>query len=335
MLWAITADLQFDDQPRYSKPRPDGITSRLHDTLECFEWIVETAITDHGAEGLLILGDVFDARTTISLSVLDRACRAVHAAADRLFVHVLVGNHDSMLRVPTVNSTQVFRGMAQVHETPTVVGPFAFLPWVEDDDTMSSWVAQLAAHADARFLFAHTLLEGAVPMGAGRPVALLQPDRWEQVILGDVHEPVVLRDNVRYCGAPLQIHFGDAGGVRGFYLLDDESGEVTFVENVVSPRFHKIEAVEDLDDVEVLATDFVRVVIQDHAEAVAVAEQLTEASWLEVTAVEDVEDGPRLSLGANDADREIVRAWLSHMDLDGADGVEDLAVELLHEARSS
>ncbi|MBM3494209.1 MAG: hypothetical protein FJX72_07805, partial [Armatimonadetes bacterium] len=120
---ALTADLQLQLQPRYSTISSEGITTRLQDFIHCLGWVADSAVAE-GCDALFVLGDLFDSRTTIDVTVIDRACRAFAEIAKRIEVHVLVGNHDAYLRTPTFNSTQMLSGVATVHEVVAAVGPF-------------------------------------------------------------------------------------------------------------------------------------------------------------------------------------------------------------------
>ena len=336
MKWTIIADPQFDDQPTYSKPLPNGLTSRLRDSIECFETIVAQT-REHGCQGILVLGDIFDSRTSISLSVIDQVCRSFKKTADLgLEIHVLVGNHDSQLRVPTINSLQAFLGMATVWEKPSCWGKFAFMPWVEDEQDFRDSVSELAEDKDAEFLFSHALFEGAVPKVAGRPISDLMPERWRQVVLGDVHEPIQVAANVQYCGAPMHIHYGDAGGKRGYFVLDDESGTLEFHENTWSPRFHIIDEnmTEDAVQLQVRPGDFVRIKTSTNSKAamrlVDAAKEATD--WVESFVVEIADDAPRIRISTRDSFEDVVKEYLVYQELEDVPGLPELAAEILEEA---
>jgi DNA repair exonuclease SbcCD nuclease subunit len=333
----VTADLQLDVHARLSTLGADGLTTRLRDMLDCLDWIIATAQA-RKCEGLVLLGDIFDSRTQLHISVVDQVCRRIHAAAETgLKILVVVGNHDSLLRSPTYNSLQVFRGSAQVFEAPgtyrTSDGAIlGLVPWDDAHDTLSRGIAQVAK-AGAKFLFTHVLCEGVVPVpGKGFPVANLLPDRFTQVLLGDVHDPMELRENVRYVGAPLQIDYRDAGGTRGFCLLDTKAGTVEFVENTVSPRFHVI---EDATVAGIQPKDFVRIKTDDpDIAAEAVAKVTGKAHHVETTFV-PLDDTPaRLDIRTDQEEGEILRRFVAHHGLAGADALIALGQDILADAKA-
>lgn len=337
MKWALTADLQFNTQPRYSVVLPDGTTSRLADTVEAFRWIVEEAVVTHGCQGLLVLGDIFDSRTSIDVSVLDKTCRAFADASADIEVHVLVGNHDSYLRTPSLNSLQALSGVAEIHEKVEEHGPFAFVPWTDDLDSYADSIKR-AEKLDAQVMVSHAMFEGAVPLAnKGIPLKLLRAKRWEAVFLGDVHEPICLREDplIQYCGAPLQIHFGDAGGERGFWVYDDQTGAVEFVENGLSPRFHTLREPHEFDGLQIATDrDYFRVKPNNPDDRDAMVERARkESSWVEAEAAPDEFIKPRLDVHASMTDEDLLRRYCEHLGM-GSELLVELGCEILEEARN-
>lgn len=337
-LVCVMSDTQFDEQLSYATIGEDGVSSRLTDAIACFDWIVDTALS-RGCKRLIHLGDVFDSRTSIDVSVLDRVGRAFGRAHGLgLEMDLLAGNHDSYLRSSAINSLAPFAGMATIHDLPSTDGRFGFIPWVEDDDVFVEQVQCLVGQKKVEYLFTHCMVEGAVPkaLGVGRPLAMLRPERWRQVVLGDVHDPVVVAKNVRYCGSPMQWHYGDAGGKRGFLILDDEKGTIEFVENTLSPRFHLVTEAKEASPVR--EHDYVRLRVEDPDERVAVRAALDglQPRQVEEDRVELDMSAPRLSIHARDAHEDILRRFVEHQGFAvDADDLVALGLDLLEEARNA
>ena len=118
MKIAITGDQQFAEQAKLSHLTEEGITSRLSDQVQCFLWIIDTAV-EHGCEGLVALGDIFDPRRSIPVPVLDRTCRAFAYAAEQLdWVAALAGNHDIYGREASINSLQAIISSPRIGSPP-------------------------------------------------------------------------------------------------------------------------------------------------------------------------------------------------------------------------
>lgn len=305
--WCLTADLQWDAYENFSTLTPLGVTTRLTDMVKCWRWITDTALKQK-CEGIIAVGDIFDSRTVIDLSVLDQACRAVHASVRAgLRVIFVPGNHDSYLKSPVINSLQVFLGHCEVIEEPTMVKGLGFLPWMDDAKAFKQGVADLAGKG-AEYLFAHVLVEGAVHKDAGGiPVKWLQPEKFKRVMLGDVHEPYEITEKVCYVGSPMQLDYGDAGGKRGIRILDTATNKLTYVENTVSPRFHIVTGEQKA---EIHDGDFVRIKTDDPmiaAHALAAAKAKTK--WVETTFVEVGDSKPRIDVRSSHAHEEVLKKY--------------------------
>ncbi len=331
---AIVSDLQVDTYDRLSTLLPDGRSTRLRDVIAAFEWAVSEAV-DQGCELLVILGDIFDNRTSISLPVLDATCRAFHAASERLPTIIVAGNHDSYLRSPSINSLQAFRGFATIVDDGSVMtdGGLLFVPWHDDVAQVSAWID--AAPKSAKYLFTHALLKGACPGPKGMDPAALRPAAFRRVILGDVHEPVHIKPNIHYVGALLPLHFGDAMGTRGFQILDTVANKLTHIPNVVSPRFHIVRdgLVRDSD---VRKGDFVRVETDDAEVAVkAVARARFLGAWVEANApTPETIIVPRADIRTSHSDDQLLTTYMAHQRLDDPELLA-MGADILAEARAA
>lgn len=315
--FGVTADLHFDEYRRLSTLHKSGLTTRLMDCIACWNWIVDTCAAED-CDGLIVLGDVFESRTEIAVPVLDCVPRLFKLAeVAPLDLHVLVGNHDSYLRTPKLHSLQTLLGVANIYSNPTAVKlgsiSLGFVPWCDDQEEVEEAVDALVKDAD--YLFAHALVEGAVPKGAGIPSAVLQPQEFERVFLGDVHKPmhpIPGTTNVHYVGAPMQFDFSDAGEERGFSIIDTDSGKHEFFENTMSPRFRIIDG--EYDAKQVRDIDFVRVEDEDPKAAAQVVEDLRgKTTWVEATTVEIEETPPRLDIRTKDSRQELLSRYVEHV----------------------
>jgi DNA repair exonuclease SbcCD nuclease subunit len=327
MRVAVLSDLHFDEQPNLSTTLPSGISSRLQHQKEAFEWSIAKSM-EQGATTLVITGDIFDSRTTLSLSVIDVVCRLMHEAQKHFSdgVHVLVGNHDSWLRTPTVNSLQMLRGTAIIHEAPGVFGPLAFVPWTKDHEEIRQCVASLARKTSAEYLISHLGLNPILPNGV--PIGYLQASHWKRVILGDIHDPIDVTPTVHYVGALMQQDYGDAGTKRGMLLLDTESDSVTRFENKVSPRFNVITTLDEAEAVK--QNDFIRVK-SDDPEIIAAARK--GAKWVEANSSPPDEPAPRMAVGQDVTQKEVLTGYVQMVLGDVEPELLELGLDILAEAK--
>lgn len=316
MKIALTADLQYDSYQSLSTILPSGITSRLQDQLDALSWVADDALK-RGCTQLLSLGDIFDSRVELDLAVIDRVCRAYYEIATRgLELTFLVGNHDAYLRNAGLNSLQMFRGYANVIDTPQVIGPFAFLPWVDDCSTVRDAVDGLAKDKQAKFLFMHGIIQGAVHNSVkGIELEAVNPKRWKQVFLGDVHTPTQMAPNVHYVGALMQLEFGDAASFRGYVVLDTETGKFERIENTISPQFHILGG-RNKSYRPLTAKDFVSVEIDDPVIAAEItADARKKAGWVRTCSVEVPDTAPRLDVRVTQGVADVLRKYCDYQGL--------------------
>jgi hypothetical protein len=116
----------------------------------------------------------------------------------------------------------------------------------------------------------------------------------------------------------MQWHFGDAGGVRGFRVLDWKTGETEFVENTFSPRFYNIgdqfHEAGKTPVASIRACDFVRVNCADPRDALDVAARVRKLTdHVESLTVELPDEAPRLAVRASDPHEAVLRRWVAHL----------------------
>ncbi len=228
----------------------DGTNSRLKDILDCCDWMVDEAV-DRGCTAFLHGGDVTHNRKVLHISAWARACAAFRRWGERIPFHVNEGNHDEDQSGDGTSTVGALAGVvagAYTSARTSRVGSLkvGWLPYVEDPAEVREQTARLAKEG-ARVLVAHLGIgdprhADCLPIDYETPgrisVADLNPELFDQVFLGHYHTPQDLAPNVRYIGSPLQLSFKEAGITKGFWTYDTETGEVEFVENTASPRFH-------------------------------------------------------------------------------------------------
>lgn len=331
----LSADWQFDTYDRLSTLLPEGITSRLDEFIRCFEWAVDVARSEK-CDAFAMLGDIFNARVAVDVTVLHKVCRAVFDVAEEFDFYVMAGNHDAALRTPALNSLQTFAGSASVLDRVALVRDgVAFVPWTSDLEQLREWI-DTAIAGKAKYLFSHCLVEGAVPKAKGLPVSYLRPEKFKRVFLGDVHDPVKVPPNIQYCGAPLQINFGDEGKPRGVWVLDTATDKVQFFQNPVSRLFHVLRSTAAFTErkAAIRPTDYVRVECDRQDEAQAITKALGHVKWLETNAVETVEDAPRLAVRSQDSHEDVLRRYCEHVNARDVDGLVRVGLDILGEAKT-
>ncbi len=338
MRYLVSSDWQFAPYKRLSTITADGITSRLQEFADCFRWMLRMA-EEHEVDSLAILGDFFDDRVSVPLSVLDMTARLLTEAKDAGYItHLLVGNHDAALKNPNINSLRVFNGLAEVYDTPRVSDGLGFVPWYADRDRLSNACKEVRDNG-ADYLLSHIMVEGSVPMAKGVPVDLLYADDFNKVLLGDVHDPVQVEPNIQYIGAPLQINFGDAGGKRGVWVLDTDDETLDFVENTESPKFWNIDNAKDAKNFDKHGgpKDYVKIRIADAEEAEAAYEELSGYGlWVQSDTIKIPDVAPRLDVRTQDSTEDVLRKYCEHegVKANEIEGLIALGMEIVEDAKA-
>ena len=334
--WGLTADIQFDEYSKLSTLGESGLTSRLTDGTDCFTWVVDEC-KQAGCKGLIVCGDIFNSRTSIPLPVLHAvAGQMAYARSILERLILMVGNHDSYLRDPRINSLSIFAQVATVIREARSVEKFGFVPWTEDIDSFRAGVNRMAKDSTVKFLFSHVLVEGAVPSGKGWALRDLKPTKFKHVFLGDVHRPMSIGKNVTYIGSPMQIDYRDAGETRGFIIFDDQTGAIEFMENTLSPRFHLVcpeTPVSALRNVG--REDFIRIegASNDAASFIQSLVEKKPGITVEDLSVSVDEIKPRISVESKDSQETVLRRYCEYVGVEDSDRVVKAGMAFLEAAK--
>jgi len=332
----LTADWHFDEYARLSGRTEDGITQRLRQILDAWKWLVDTS-KEVGSEAIILAGDTWNPRTSVDIAVLDAVCRVMAETSESIPLYFLLGNHDAYMKSGLRNSLQAFRGHSVVVDTEPATfeiagATFGFVPWVDDPEIMERWISEIT-DTDPSVLITHTLVQGAIAGGNGIPLSALKSEVFDQVFLGDIHDPVQLRDNVRYLGAPLQFDYGDVEKPRGFGVYDTLTQKFEYVENVTSPRFY---VVNDADNVPEFGDgDYVRIVNLDSKSAKKIGKRaLAKGANVEMLSLdEELNDAPRLDIQTTDPHETVLRQYCEFMEVEDVDAMVEVGITILDEVK--
>lgn len=208
-----------------------------------------------GEDDILVhCGDVFDNRAIIGLDTINRVIRIFEQFSE-IFkdIRITVGNHDSYKKTTNdVTSVNVLKYIpnVKIYYLPAVevIGgkTVLFNPWIEELELQK----KLLDKVNVDYVFGHLEIGGSqVASRAGVKNTFqggVKPSDFKnaQVYAGHFH---IRQDNknIHYVGSPYHKDRGDRGNAKGLTVLDIETGETRFIENVVSPRYMK-ESIYDL-----------------------------------------------------------------------------------------
>jgi DNA repair exonuclease SbcCD nuclease subunit len=224
-------------------------------TLQLFEDIGVYA-KENDIQELVHLGDFFDNRKHMSLKTLFYAKRIAKNLKDRFRMSwFILGNHDIFYRDRYLpHSHEIFNEMSHITvvDVPIQHGNSCFIPWFIDGEfgefdgmSMGDWLDQ----TDAKYCLGHWEINGAKMNVSGRPAEncnfnFTDFQKFEKTFSGHFHTIGDYNHNVTYLGSPFHMDFNDAGA-RGWYVFDDETGELEFVQWDRAPKFVKWRALPD------------------------------------------------------------------------------------------
>jgi len=221
-----------------------------------FTEIFFPTLEEHKVNTVLHLGDVFDRRKFINFQTLKSSKDFFFdVLRDRaIAMHTILGNHDTYFTTTNdVNSLALLLREypnIRIYEKDPIELTFdstrvMMCPWLtrENYDAAMGAVKSSTAH----ILCGHFDLKGFEMMRgvvSDHGISHKELSHFEAVYSGHYHHPSHY-DNVRYLGAQYEMNWSDYGSRRGFYLLDTETRDLTFIENT-NRIHHKL----DYDDVD-------------------------------------------------------------------------------------
>ena len=220
-------------------------------------WIIEE-FKRQEVQAVVCMGDSLVTREEVDVVAQSAAINFFRRLADQWPVFVTLGNHDLNLKHSTSVSSLDALDMhprIKVFRDITLVGDrFLFLPYLEDQTRIVSWVQDYARQNPEKAknitVFGHLSLNGAVQNTKyGTTFAgAIGPDLFapfKRTYSGHFHVHNEMANRVTYVGSPLQFNFGDAGDPRGIMVLDPDTGVDRFVLNPYHDAF-KVIAAKDL-----------------------------------------------------------------------------------------
>jgi DNA repair exonuclease SbcCD ATPase subunit len=345
----LFADLHLHEWTEFAEVDEWGQNSRLQLQVETLTNLVCAKCPlfegEVRPEIAVIAGDLVHKRGVITPAVA-KAFREVMAVFGEQFktVYVIPGNHDYPLKRgkgwmnSLVLAKDIPGNIKVVNEASLVEGRIVLIPWMADKEEFDYWVKFFAPRAreEDTILVSHMAMKGGIAENGWIYEGGYDPKRFQeeylQVYLGDFHTAQSVTNQVRFIGAPYQMHIGDredmergaldvyipGGGVRPLHgrVLSDHPRFVKLVDPT------KKELAEN-------ARHFVRVVSSD----------LKEARKLQTVKGVTVEMAPpppvkqRLEVASDSAPLEILDRYLETLPVGYRDlGDKELDPELLRAA---
>ena len=181
---------------------------------------------------ICFLGDFFNDRRSLNTKTISYAHEFIELL-NGFEVNIVIGNHDVYFKnSPKVHSLQMFKKHKNVN---VVEAPLK----ISDKTTLVPWSATLEG-IETPIVMGHFEINGC-PMDNGYEheggnIGIDDFSKFEMVLSGHFHKPSK-RGNIHYIGAVMQFNFGDASQPRGYYLFDEGTLEMKFIEFHDYPKY--------------------------------------------------------------------------------------------------
>ena len=209
--------------------------------------LVKKEKTDHTC--VIILGDYFENRQNLDISVMNEAYKVMEELSSIVPVYMIIGNHD-IYRKATIDthSLRCLENMPNVYLIDKDgIGEIKMAN--NEKITMLSWVGNYEKETalidkykkDSRFILMHTEVCG-MKYDNGRDItegAVVKLGKSRcKIYSGHIHKRQESK-TVTYIGSPYHMDRKDIGNQKGVYILYNEGDDIMekFVPNTFSPIF--------------------------------------------------------------------------------------------------
>tara|TARA_Y100000034_G_scaffold132734_1_gene196422 strand:+ start:2787 stop:3857 length:1071 start_codon:yes stop_codon:yes gene_type:complete len=250
----ITTDIHLRATDKYGKILPNGLNSRLEDTLSHMKKSVDYAIA-HNADFWICLGDVFDKinpAETLRKAFVEVLAPLIHK---KIPIIILIGNHDTDAKIYSLMTESSIFNLLDSNAITVLSEPCEMdlggvsclmLPWTTDDI-----IAKHLRDTKNKIVFGHFGVDGALVSGTeyvlsvGLSQRLFNQHRY--AFLGHYHKPQTAKKWM-YIGSLHKVDFGERNDKKGFLWLEASNESIKHKYIDVKDRIffqHKVVESED------------------------------------------------------------------------------------------
>ena len=211
---------------------------------------------------VFFLGDFFENRTSVNVQTMNIAYNNLKKLCEYFNVYMILGNHDLFLKNSRkIQSIKPFREIKNL----TIISDSTEIDFNGRSAMLCPWDTELSELKNYDFMLGHFAMSGAELCGSiytkGKYTMKDLTDISPLVFSGHFHirkEYLTKNGKVITIGNPLQMTWGDYDNSKGFYILDTQTREYEFIENIDAPVYNKIlwsEVREGLKDTENIKGD--------------------------------------------------------------------------------
>lgn len=212
-------------------------------TKNLFQSVIDACITNN-ISTVVHLGDFFHNHKTTNTKTLAFAKNIAEMfEIEKIMVHMIVGNHDCYYKNEIQpNSLSIFKKYLHINviEEPYLLENIALIPW-------SFYPEMDAKYCMGHFAISGFLMNDAFTCKVGHDHRSFK--KFDKVFSGHFHKAST-GHNITYLGNPFQQDFHDSELQKGYYIFDNETSELDFIEFTNYPKFVTIK-IEDYKNTDV------------------------------------------------------------------------------------
>ncbi len=218
-----------------------------------FQWLqsFKKYCLNNNIKEIIFCGDFFNPRDVVTWSTIDYGKKCIDFLRKDFVLHLLVGNHCCFLKDNTdINSLNIFKGLhnVNVYDQPSSVTintkQFLFIPWFENKDKLSQVMNYFSGKFDV--IIGHFEINSFKMSGKICENNIQSNDlliKAPLIFTGHFHLRQTRKYNngeIVYIGNPFQMDYSDENDTKGFVILNTDDMSYSFINNEISPVFHKI-----------------------------------------------------------------------------------------------
>jgi len=210
--------------------------------MESLDWFMKTV---KKTDSVVILGDIFDSRSSVDFKILNDAIGFFNTLSSKCKeVYILVGNHDLYYKenelmnvncrfLESKNIRIVYEmGVLNIQDKQCL-----FIPWIDSPESKSDALNQLIHPHDIVFGHLDTVGLYGAKVQDELMFALDDFGPNKNIVSGHFHKRSD-RGDIKYIGAVINQTFNDVGDTKG-YMTFNKKNEIKFFEGIC-PKFEYI-----------------------------------------------------------------------------------------------
>lgn len=224
-----------------------GSEEVFNQQIKLFKEQIFPYMKENNINSIIQSGDITDNRTKISLNIQHRLKEELFDVIEKENFNLIaiLGNHDIFYKTNlNVYSMEIFEKAYKdnftVIKKPTKLNNLLLVPWLcskEDEEYMFKKVKEI----NPKGVIGHFEISNFYVSKTYKAEHGISSKDFKDIKVFSGHYHLKQEEgNIFYIGTPYQTSWTDYSEQKGFYILDDETLEISFIENISSAKHLKV-----------------------------------------------------------------------------------------------